>query len=75
MEARIKKVMAKIFGLDETDIDVMSNVETIKQWDSLRHMQLIIALESEFDIQFDGRSIMKMTNLEQIISSVNELIK
>lgn len=75
MDARIKKVMAKIFGLDEADIDVMSNVETIKQWDSLRHMQLIIALESEFDIQFDGRSIMKMTNLEQIISSVKELIK
>lgn len=52
MESRIKRVMASVFGIDESQIDENSSMDTIEEWDSLRQMNLIIALEEEFGIRF-----------------------
>lgn len=74
MEKRIAVIMAKVFGIHEGDINENSSVNTIKQWDSLRHMQLIIALENEFDIEIDGNQIVLMINFLQIVLTIKELL-
>lgn len=51
-EDRIKKVMSKVFNVDESSIGPNSSPDTIENWDSLKHMQLILALEEEFKVEF-----------------------
>jgi len=51
-EDRIKKVMSKVFNVDESSVGPNSSPDTIENWDSLKHMQLILALEEEFKIEF-----------------------
>ena len=66
MNDRIRRVMAAVFGRD--DIDEMSSVDTIENWDSLRHINLIVALEEEFGVTFDEPDIPGMTNFAVIRS-------
>lgn len=49
-ENSLKRVMADVFGIDASTIDEMSSVDTIKEWDSLKHLNLVLALESEFNV-------------------------
>ena len=59
---RIKKVMFAVFEIPVEQIKDDSSVDTIESWDSLKHMNLIVALEEEFNVQFTDDEIIEMMN-------------
>jgi acyl carrier protein len=50
---RLHDVMAAVFGIEASEIRPDASSATIAEWDSVRHLQLMLALEDEFGIQFD----------------------
>ena len=52
--------------LQET-IDEGSSPDSIENWDSLHHMNLVLALEEEFDVEFSDEQVMKMDSVGEII--------
>jgi acyl carrier protein len=72
MEEQIKQIMAKIFGVDISDITENSAPGKIKSWDSLRHMKMVLALEEEFKVEFEPEDISQMLNFKLIINIINE---
>lgn len=62
MENRIKDVMSAVFEISVDKITDESSPDNIKLWDSLKHMQMIVALEEEFGIEFDDEEIVEMLN-------------
>jgi len=73
MEDRIKKVMANVFGVSPGDIDEASSPDTIEAWDSLRHMQMVLALEQEFGVEFDDARIVEMQSYPLVRLTLQEL--
>jgi len=73
MQERIKTVMAQIFNVEPASIAADSSPETIERWDSLRHMQLIFAIEDEFGVQFADEDIPEMLSLQAIEARVSSL--
>lgn len=67
MENRIKSVLAIVLELDITNIKNDCSPETIEKWDSLKQMNLIIALESEFGIEINEDEILELVNIPAII--------
>ena len=65
IENRLKAVFSKIFDIDSSCIDDDSSPDTIENWDSLNHMNLIIGLEQEFNLSF---------SMEEIVEKLNEII-
>ena len=63
---RIKNVMSLVFELPIKDISKNSSPETIETWDSLKHMNLVIALEEEFKIEFSDDEILEMMDYSSI---------
>ncbi len=58
--------------LDDEDI-VLTNetsANDIEEWDSLSHVQLIVAIEHEFGVRFSSEEIPSWKNVGDIISSV-----
>ena len=53
MENRLKKILASFLDLKDEIIDEKISAETIDGWDSLKQMNIIVAIEEEFDILFD----------------------
>jgi len=49
-EIRLKQVMALVLKVDPSLINEESTMDNIKTWDSLGHMNLILALEDEFKV-------------------------
>jgi acyl carrier protein len=66
LEDRIKNVMSSVFELPVEQINENSSPDTIGSWDSLKHMNLIVALEEEFGMEFSDDEILEMMNYKLI---------
>lgn len=73
MDDSIKKIMSQIFEIDPQSIDSSSSPENVERWDSLKHMQLIMALEDEFGIQFPDEKIPDLVSYDAIRATIGEL--
>ena len=47
--------------------------DDIENWDSLRHMNMVLALEEEFEIELDDSRVMMMDSLGTIIEIIKDL--
>jgi acyl carrier protein len=72
IEERIKNVMASVFDVAIDKIRNDSSPDTIHSWDSLKHMNLIIGLEEEFDIELDDSVIGNLLNFDLIKIYIEE---
>ena len=43
------------------------DAETVDNWDSFRHLQLILSIEGEFGVQFDPQQIPELTTVSKIL--------
>ncbi len=66
IKERIIAVMAAVFGENAGTLGDDSSSDTVENWDSLRHMNLIVALEEEFGLTFDDHQIMEMLSFKKI---------
>ena len=66
IEKKLKNVFSVVFELDPTFINENSSPDNIDNWDSLKHMMLISALEEEFDIQFSDQEMLELLNYKLI---------
>lgn len=59
--------MANIFGIDGNLINNNSSPDNIDNWDSLKHMSLIVALEEEFETEFSDDEIFNTMSYSLIV--------
>ena len=74
LEQKIKNIMATVFEISVEMINNESSSETIESWDSLRHMNLVMTLEEEFNIVFTDDDIVKMINYQSTVSVVEMML-
>ena len=55
--ADVARVLADVFGVDPALIRPESSPDTIEAWDSVQHLNMIIALEQRFDVRFTPEEI------------------
>ena len=59
--------MSDVLNIDVSLINNESSPDNIENWDSLKHMNLIVALEEEFEIEFDDEEIVDSMNYALIV--------
>ena len=69
---KLKKIFSTVFKINEDKIDDKSSPSTVKGWDSLKQMNLVIAIEEEFDVEFDEDQIIAMQNFESIYNILKD---
>ena len=72
LENRIKGVMSVVFEIKAETINDDSSPDNISNWDSLKHMMLIGALEDEFEIYFSNEEMMELLNFKLINIIIKE---
>lgn len=65
--SRVRGIFADVFSLPEEQITSESSPDTIKSWDSLQHLNLILAMEQEFGVQFIPEEIERLLSVKHII--------
>lgn len=71
----LKKIMSIVFEMPIELISENSSSDNIENWDSLRHLNLILALEEEFNISIPDEEVGNLVNYKLIEITINELIK
>ncbi len=72
--SRIKQVMSAVFELPLESINEDASTDNIDNWDSLRHLNLILALEEEFGVSIPDEEVGNLVNFKLIELTINELI-
>ena len=68
MEERLKETISDVLSISIHCIDDNTTKESIPSWDSVKHINLVIALEQEFNITFDIHEIELMNSYREILS-------
>ena len=75
IEQRVKKIVAEQLGVNEADIKNESNFVDDLGADSLDTVELVMALEEEFECEIPDEDAEKITAVQQAIDYVNANIK
>jgi acyl carrier protein len=68
----LRGIAADIFQVSPNRIHRESSPDTIESWDSLQQLNLILALEQKFGLEFEPDEIERMTSLDAIFSIIEE---
>jgi acyl carrier protein len=60
---RLYTTIAAILGINAEELSEESSPDTIATWDSLNHLNLIMAIEGEFDVSLTAEDAMDMRNV------------
>jgi acyl carrier protein len=69
---KVKRVMAATFHVPAEQIPDDATPENVKGWDSLGHIELMLALEMEFGVPLPTEKIIDLVNLEAIEGFLQE---
>lgn len=75
VKEKIKIIMSAVFEVPIEEITEESSSDNIESWDSLKHLNLILALEEEFEITIPDEEVGNLFNYKLIELVVNECKK
>ena len=67
---QIRTLASDIFGVPAGQITPASTPETIETWDSIQHLNLVLALEEKFGLQLSPEEIEQMKSIAEVIQLV-----
>lgn len=59
----LRTLAADILEVEPAELNEESSPETVESWDSVQHLNLILAIEEQYDIQLDPEEIGGISNL------------
>ena len=71
---KLNEVFHDVFDNNDIVVTEQTNAHDIEEWDSLIHITLISAVEDEFDVSFDMKTVVSMKNVGDMIDAIEEQI-
>ena len=62
----VEEVVSRVFGIEPGSIDESSSPESVEGWDSMGHLNLVAALEHDFNVSIDIGDVMEMVSVKRI---------
>ena len=72
IDIKLEKLLKETFQIDKISLDL--SMDDIPEWDSFKHIELIIAIEEEFKIKLEYTDTTEMTSIPIIKSKILKLL-
>ena len=66
MEERIQKILKSVFTSHEGNFDDSHGPDEISDWDSLNHLNLVMAINNEFGVNLEFEEILEIKKVGDI---------
>ena len=71
---QVKYIVSDLFLVPEEEVGPESSPDTIEKWDSMQHLNLVLAVEQTFGIQLSTEEIERMNSVGLIVELIEEKI-
>lgn len=68
---KVQEIFRDVLDNDEIVLKGETTANDIEEWDSLSHIQLIVAIEKAFKTKFTSTEILKWKNVGEMVDSLN----
>lgn len=72
---KLTAVFQDVFDDEDISINETTTAADIEDWDSLSHIMLLSAVEDEFSIKFDMKSVQGLKNVGEMVDMIEEMHK
>ena len=70
IEKRLEEIFRDVFEDNDIKLFAEMSAKDIDDWDSLSHIQLILAIEKEFQVKFTLEEVTKTKNVGEFIDLI-----
>ena len=74
MDDKIKKIMSEVFSVSIEIISEESSRQNLESWNSLNHLQMVFALEDEFQITLSPSEATRIIDFQSVKELLNNKI-
>ena len=67
---RLNKVFRDIFDDESIEVKEETTSNDIEDWDSLEHINLVVAVEQEFGMKFNMNEVTSMKNVGEMVDII-----
>lgn len=72
---KFKKAILDELNLDDFDIQDNTTADQVPGWDSLNHINVILAVEKAFNVHFKGLEVLKCQNIGDLQNLLNSKLE
>jgi len=72
IKERARSVLARTLKVSPETISDTASQTQLSQWDSVHHMNVVLALENDFGIEFDAGELPNLTSLPLLVAAIEK---
>ena len=69
---QVNEIFIDILDNDQVIIAETTTANDVEEWDSLTHIQLVVAIEKHFKIRFTSKEIQSWNNVGEMLNCILE---
>jgi acyl carrier protein len=67
---RVAAVLARVFACDVDDFEPETAAADIEKWDSLNNIKMLLQIEKEFGVRFNGMETTSLENVGELVTLI-----
>jgi acyl carrier protein len=74
LQERLNRIFCEVFDDDDIKIAPEMTANDIDGWDSLSHVNLIVSIETKFNIRFSQKELLTFKNVGELLNCIRSKI-